>query len=576
MKKFLVILTLSPLLLASAFSHAAPGDEPAPAIQLDALPSLALSEEVLFKYLSAEIADQRGNSLAAYSTMMSIARSTRDARLARRAAEMAMSGKLSAEAIKATRLWLEVAPHSDEAAQVLLGLQLATNQSEEAKKSLALRLANSEPSARLGVVGQIQRLLARMPDKAKSAALLKELLEPYRDMLDVKLILAQLSMTGGDQQAAIREAKEALAKNPQSELAALTLAQVIGDKAEAAKSLAAFLQKNPKSRDVRMAYARILFEQSKLEEAKKEFKTLLQQFPQDQTVLYAMGLLSAQANELADAERYLSTYIKSLNGQADSDLDATQALMILAQIAEDRNDLDGALKWVNLVKTTGQSGQLGAILKRAQLTAKSGKLDEARELLSQTDVESDDERVKLLIGEAQLLRDVGKLNDAMHIMEEALERFPDNTDLLYEHAMIAEKNKQLDVMEQSLRQIIKLTPENPHPYNALGYSLADRGERLPEAYDLIKKALSLAPEDPYIMDSMGWVEFRMGRFEKAEETLRRAFAIKPDPEIAAHLGEVLWVKGREDEAKKLWRSASGKDPKNETLKSTLLRLQVKL
>jgi tetratricopeptide (TPR) repeat protein len=576
LKKFLVILTLSQLLLAPVISHAASDDEPATAAHIDGLPSLALSEEVLFKYLSAEIADQRGNTLAAYSTMMSIARTTRDARLIRRATEMAMSGKLSSEALKAASLWIEVAPHSEEAAQVLLSLQLATNQTEEAKKTLALRLAKSAPSGLAGVIGQIQRLLSRMPDKTKSAALLKELLEPYHDSLDVKLILAQLSMTGGDQQTAIREAKEALAKNPKSELAALTLAQIVGDKAEAAKTLAEFLQKNPNSRDVRMAYARILFEQSKLDEAKKEFKTLLQQYPEDQTVLYAMGLLSAQANELSEAERYLSSYIKTLNGKADPDRDATQALMILAQIAEDRNDLDGALNWVNLVETTGQSGYLGAILKRAQLKAKSGKLDEARQLLSQTDVESDDERVKLLIGEAQLLRDAGKLNEAIHVMEDALERFPDNTDLLYEHAMIAEKNKQPDVMEQSLRKIIKLRPDNPHPYNALGYSLADRGERLPEAYDLIKKALELAPEDPYIMDSMGWVEFRMGRFEKAEEILRRAFAIKPDPEIAVHLGEVLWVKGREDEAKNLWRSAIGKDPKNETLKSTLLRLQVKL
>ncbi len=576
MKKFLAILTLSPLLLAATFTHAAPGDEPAPVLPIDALPALNLSEEVLFKYLSAEIASQRGNAFAAYSTMISIARSTRDPRLARRAAEMAMNDKLMVEALKATRLWTELSPHSDEAAQVLLSLQLLTNQTDEVKKTLAARLANSTPAALPSVVAQIQHILGRLPDKSKSAALMKELLEPYRDSLDIKLILAQLNMSSGDQQTAIREAKDALAKNPRSELAALTLAQVLGDKAEAAKSLAEFLQKNPKSRDVRLAYARLLFEQSKLADAKKEFKLLLQQSPQDQTALYAVGLLSAQANDLTDAERYLSAYIKTLNGRPDTDRDATQALIVLAQIAEDRNDLAGALKWIEMVETTGQSGQLGATIKRAQLKAKSGKLAEALQLLGHSDVENDDDRVRLLIAEAQLLRDAGQLADAMHLIEDALERYPDNTDLLYEHAMLAEKNKQPDVMEQSLRQIIKIAPNNPHPYNALGYSLADRNERLPEAYDLIKKALELAPEDPYIMDSMGWVEFRLGRFEKAEEILRRAFALKPDAEIAAHLGEVLWTKGREQEAKKLWRSATSKDPKNETLKSTLLRLQVKL
>jgi Flp pilus assembly protein TadD len=141
--------------------------------------------------------------------------------------------------------------------------------------------------------------------------------------------------------------------------------------------------------------------------------------------------------------------------------------------------------------------------------------------------------------------------------------------------MLAEKNKQFDVMEKSLRKIMTLTPNNQHAYNALGYSLAERNLRLPEAYDLVKHALELAPSDPYIMDSMGWVEFRMGRLEKAEEILRQAYAIKPDAEIAVHLGEVLWVRGREEEAKNLWRTALSQDPKNETLKGTLQRLQVK-
>ena len=341
-------------------------------------------------------------------------------------------------------------------------------------------------------------------------------------------------------------------------------------------SLADFLKKNPKAREVRLAYARTLFEQSNIAEAKKEFRTLLQQFPNDQMVLYALGLLSAQTNDMADAEKYLSTYVRNLNGQPDRERDAGQALMLLAQIAEDRNDQAGAIKWLDMVPAIAQNSTVNATLKRAHLMTQSGKLDEARKLLSQTDVESDDERVKLIIGEAQLLRDAGKLPEAIQLVEESLDLYRDNIDLLYELAMLAEKNQQFDLMESSLRKVIKLAPDSQHAYNALGYSLADRNIRLPEAYDLIKKALELAPEDPYIMDSMGWVEFRMGRFENAEALLRRAYVIKADAEIAVHLGEVLWVRGREDEAKKLWRNAGGKDPKNETLKSTLQRLQVKL
>ncbi len=574
MKNLPSILTLSALIALSGPIYAAEnqaGNEP-----VDVLPAVGLSEELMFRYLSAEIALQRGNAFAAYATMLSIARSTHDPRLARRATEMAISGSLPAEALKAARVWHEVAPHSEEAAQVLLSLQLQSNQIEEAKQSLAKMLSGSTPTTLPVAIGNVQRMLSRIPDRSRAAALLKELLEPYRHVLDARLALAQMAMVGGDRAGAKKEIGEALAKFPASEIAVLMLAQIIEDKAEATKTLSDFLKKNPKAREVRLAYSRMLFEQGKIADAKKEFQVLLQQAPNDQTALYALGLLSAQANDMADAEKYLAAYVGNLKDQPDRERDATQALMVLAQIAEDRNDDAGVMKWLEMVPTLGQSGSVNATIKRAQLQSKAGKLEEARKLLNEADVNNDDERVRLIIGEAQLLRDAGKLTEALRLIEDALELYKDNIDLLYELSMLAEKNHQFDLMESTLRKVIQLAPDSQHAYNALGYSLADRNLRLQEAHDLIQKALSLAPEDPFIMDSMGWVEFRLGRLEKAEELLRRAFAIKADPEIAAHLGEVLWVLGREEEARKLWRNAGGKDPKNDTLKSTLKRLQVKL
>ncbi len=574
MKNLPAILTLSALIALAGPLRAAESqsdNEP-----VDVLPAVGLSEEVMFRYLSAEIALQRGNAFAAYATMLSIARSTNDPRLARRATEMAISGSLPTEALKAARVWHEVAPHSEEAAQVLLSLQLQNSRIDEAKQSLAKMLSSSTPATLPLAIGNVQRLLSRIPDRARAAALLKELLDPYRDVLDARLALAQMAMVGGDRAAAKKEVRDALTKFPSSEIAALMLAQITEDKAEASKTLSDFLKKNPTAREVRLAYSRMLFEQGKIADAKKEFQVLLQQAPNDQTALYALGLLSAQANELADAEKYLSAYITNLKGQPDRERDATQALMVLAQIAEDRNDDAGINQWLEMVPTLGQSGAVNAIIKRAQLQSKAGKLDEARKLLNQADVNNDDERVRLIIGEAQLLRDAGKLAEALQLIEDALELYKDNVDLLYELAMLAEKNQQFDLMESSLRKVIQLAPDSQHAYNALGYSLADRNLRLQEAHDLIKKALALAPEDPYIMDSMGWVEFRLGRLERAEELLRRAFAIKADPEIAAHLGEVLWARGREDEAKRLWRKAGGADSTNDTLRNTLKRLQVKL
>ncbi len=572
MKNFAVILTLSALIASAGTAQAAP-EVP---VNTEGLPLIPLTEDLMLKYLSAELAFQRGQGFGAHSALMALARASGDPRLARRATEMAIAANSPADALKGAKLWRELAPRSDEAFQVLLSLQVSNNRLDDAKQALAQQLAASTPERLPTVIATVQRNLARMSDKTKAANLLRELLEPYRESVDARLAIAQFSMVSGDRAGALREAKDALAKFPKSEIAALVLAQIVEDKAEAIRVLSQFLQKNPKAREVRLAYARLLYEQSKVAEAKKEFKTLIEQKKDDQTALFALGLLSVQVNDLPDAEKYLSAYISTLGGQPDKERDATQALMVLAQIAEDRKDVAGALKWLDMVETLTHQGSVTAVIKRAQLQAKNGQLDAGRQLLASTDAGNDEDQVRLIIGDAQLLRDAGRLPEAIKVLEDALESLPDNIDLLYEYAMLVEKNREFETMEKTLRKIIKIAPDNPHAYNSLGYSFAERNIRLPEAYDLIKKALQLAPDDAFIMDSMGWVEFRMGRLEKAEELLRRAYELRADPEIAVHLGEVLWLRGREEEAKKLWRFANGKDPKNESLKGTLERLQVKL
>jgi Flp pilus assembly protein TadD len=168
------------------------------------------------------------------------------------------------------------------------------------------------------------------------------------------------------------------------------------------------------------------------------------------------------------------------------------------------------------------------------------------------------------------------LKEALDVLNAGIKRFPNNTDLLYDYAMLAEKSNQLEVMETALRKIMQLAPDNQHSYNALGYSLAERNIRLDEAFTLVEKALKLAPNDPFIMDSMAWVQFRMGKLKEAEALLRRAYELRPDAEIAVHLGEVLWVKGQKEDAQKLWRDAQTKDPQNDTLKSTLARFKLSL
>jgi tetratricopeptide (TPR) repeat protein len=572
LKIFRVILTLSAAFASAVLVPSARAQQSGG----ESLPNIAVTEQLIQKYLSAELSFQRGDKFAAYSTMMSLARSLRDPRLARRGLEFAISGSLGGEALKAARLWREIAPQSEEATQAVVGLLISSGRIDEVKTVLAQQLAASSPEALPNTIALLQRQLARVQDRSRAYGLLRELLEPYGDVLDARLTLAQAAMVAGDRATALTEARAALAKHPSSDLVALVLAQIIEDRAESVQSLVAFLQKNPKSREVRLAYARSLIEQNKVAEAKAQFALLLTHHPDDRTTLYALGLMAAQAGEMREAESYLSKYIQTLGDQPDRERDSTQALLVLAQIAEDKNDTAAALKWLEKIEPDNQGSYISATLRRAMLLAKAKDPEAARALLQQAEVRNDDDRAKLTVGEAQLLRDAGRLDDALRMVADALELNKNNIDLLYEHAMLAERAKQFDLMERELRKLIKVAPDNQHAYNALGYSFADRNLRLQEAFDLISKANQIAPNDPYILDSLGWVEFRLGRLEQALKTLQRAYEIKADAEIAAHLGEVMWKMGRQDEAKKLWRSANDKDPKNETLRATLQRLQIKL
>ena len=540
----------------------------------DVLPSVELTNELLFNLLSAEIAYQRGQWQPAYITTLTAAQQTRDPRLARRAAEIALNAKQSGEALSAIRLWRDLAPHSEEAAQYFLGFIVLSDNLESARPIFAQRLNNAKPQVRGLMMFQIQRMLARAKDKGAAFSMLEDLMLPYKSTLEAHLALAQGAFSNSDNVRARAEARTALKIKPDSELGALTLAQVMRDKNDAAKFLTSFLAAHPNAREVRLAFARILIEQKQYDKARREFEVLLKAQPEDLSSLYALGMLSTQTNDLKSAEKYLTAYLNLLAKDPDNERDPTQALLVLAQIAEERKDANEALKWLSQV----ESGEayLGAQIKRAQIIAKRGDMVAARALLTGLKPEGEREQTQVVVAEAQLLREANQTDDALAVLDAGIQRFPNNTDLLYDYAMAAEKSNHIALMETTLHKVITLAPTSPHAYNALGYSLAERNLRLPEALALIDKALQLAPNDPFIMDSMGWVQFRMGKLKEAEESLRRAYNLRPDPEIAVHLGEVLWVKGQKEDAQKLWRDANTKDPHNDTLKNTLVRLHVSL
>jgi tetratricopeptide (TPR) repeat protein len=252
----------------------------------------------------------------------------------------------------------------------------------------------------------------------------------------------------------------------------------------------------------------------------------------------------------------------------------SQAWMMLAQIAEQRGDIAAAEGW--LARIDDPQRALEVQTRRATLLAKQGKVDEARRLIREAPERSPADARAKLVAEAGVLRDLKRWQDAFEVMSTANQRFPDDPDLLYEQSMVAEKLDRMDEMERLLRRVIELRPDNAHAHNALGYSLADRGLRLEEARALIVRALELAPGDPFITDSLGWVEFRLGNNAEALRHLRLAYSSRPDPEVAAHLGEVLWVTDQRDEARRIWRDAKSRDAANEVLRETLARLKVEL
>ncbi|OEZ67614.1 beta-barrel assembly-enhancing protease [Janthinobacterium sp. HH103] len=542
----------------------------------DELPKVELSSDLLYKLTKAEMEFKSGQWQGPYVTMMVAAQQTRDPRLARRASEMALAAKQGSEALAAIRLWRELAPDSDEATQFFLGFVVLTDKIEEAEPIFAERLANAPQGARGVALFQMQQILSRSNDKLYAYSMVTRLVQPYLDMFEAHLVLAQGALSIGERDRAIGEANKALAIKPNSELAVLTLAQVTGEPEAAGKVLAAFLQKNPDAVEVRGAYARLLVEQKQLEPARDQFLLLLKSAPDNVGALYALGIVALQLEDTKGAEQYFKRFLAVLEKSPGDTRDPFKALMILSQIAETRGDTAGAIAWLDKVDNSASSGYVEARLRRAQLIARGGNLDAARKAL--TEIETDDpaSQAQVLLVDAQFLRDAGYVQSAYTVLENALLRFPDNPELLYDYALLAERMDKFERMEASLRRVMALAPDNQHAYNALGYSLAERGLRLEEAHALIEKALQMAPGDPFIMDSMGWVQFRMGNLAAAENALRRAYAVRSDPEIAVHLGEVLWQKGDKAEAQKLWREAQGKDPKNEALKSTLARLNVSL
>jgi tetratricopeptide (TPR) repeat protein len=536
-------------------------------VDRSALPNQELTENLLYEFLLAEIAIQRGNAALSAQAYVDLAKRTRDPRIARRATEVAaLYARMNNAAIDAATVWHETEPGSTRALEALAGLLVAAGRYDEALPNLKKLLTGSANDPANGFT-QLTRTLANAQDKQAALKLVRSLAADYPKLAEAQFAVARAAVNAGDERVALEEARKAGQLRPDWEAAVLLEAQLLQKASadQAASLLGGYLKKYPAARETRLAYARLLVAQKRFGEARAEFQKLMAGVPDSADAAFAVALLSLQLKDYDAAEKYLRSLIESPYRDKDG------VRLYLGQVAEERKNLPEALRWYGEVGEGEQYVQ--AQIRYGQVLARQGKLDEARVRLQQAAAKNSQQRVQLILAEAQLLRDANQPKTAFDLVGQALDRVPNNPELLYDYAMLAEKIERVDILEASLRKLIAIRPEHAHAYNALGYSLADRNQRLPEARELIEKALQLAPEDSFIIDSMGWVLFRMGNLKDSLGYLRRAFAGRPDPEIAAHLGEVLWAMGERAEAERVLGDATRESPDNETLVNTIKRLK---
>lgn len=531
-----------------------------------AYPAQQLTPQILYQLLLAEIAGARGHLQMSARSYVDLARRTRDPRIARRAAEIAVVSRQADLASEASRLWLELDPGSLQAQQLASGAFANETRIEELSAQLAKALAQQGPNVGAALMG-LNRGLARIPDKVLIRRLVNELTEPYLDRAEAHFARANAAFVAGETAAASQALDGALAIRPDWEQAVVLKAQFQQEASPGVglQTLRAYLETNPESRDARMVLARMLVASREFAAAREQFEILLKRAPDDRDVVHAAGLLAMQQGDRDAAEAHFRHLLTLGFGEPDI------IRIYLGQIAEEAKRYDDALNWYRAVAPGQQF--VGAQVRIAQLLVGRGKLAEARQHLQTMARDTSQDKLQYVLAEAQLLRDANRTEDALAVLDEALRSDPENTDLLYESALAAEKLGRVEAMEGRLRKVIALKPDQAHAYNALGYSLVDRNMRLDEAEKLIRKALSLLPGDPFILDSLGWALYRKGDLKGALEQLQKAFELRADPEIAAHLGEVLWMLGRRDEAARTWHEAAKANPDNTVLADVIKKFK---
>lgn len=578
----------------------------------------ALDAPLFYQLLLGEIELHAGRSTQAFDVLLDAARRTRDENLFKRAVQVALQAQSSERVQVALRLWRSALPQSTDALRYQLQFALSTQRPADAVEPFAQLVERAAPAERANIVGALPQIIERPADaKAVAAAFEPTLLNLAQQpglRAPALASLGRLHGAAGESAKALALAEQAHAADPNSREAAALAVDLMSRLPAAEKVVLNYLARSrPDGKPdtpMRLAYGQTLAQGNRHGDALPVLEKTVQERPDLASGWLTLGAVQLELKHPKEAEVALKRYLavqeqaalapaataastpadgsapgvgpaaeeneamQRMIRAASASAGRNQAFLMLSQAAEQRGDAQAAAIWLEKIEG-GQRG-LEVTLRRASLLAKTGQVAEARALIkAHPEQSAEDTRAKIM-AESQILRDLKQWQASFDVLALGAQRFPKDVDMVYEQAMMAEKLNRMDVMERLLREVIALKPDHQHAYNALGYSLADRGVRLPEARALVQKALDLAPGDPFITDSLGWIEFRLGNRAEALRLLKQAWATRPDTEIGAHLGEVLWVAGERDEARRVWRDARTRDAGNDVLKETLARLKVDL
>jgi len=529
-----------------------------------ARPKIDLTEEILYKLLVAEFAGHRNRLDIAIENYLELATKTRDIEIIKRATQIAVFARDDAAAVEAASLWIELDPNHPDPRQVLGIMSIRTGDVEQALQHLEviIRTVDGNLDQKLWM---IVNFLSREQDQAVIMDVMERLMQNYMDNTHALFAYAQIAARLGETERSKQLLERLLELEPDNDNVAMsyiTLLQRQDRSAEAIDWIESVLDNKQNDFALRHAYARLLTDTQRFDEARRQFEILSVQAPNNAEILYALGLLYLQVNRFEQAETYFLrlTEMKSRISR--------EANYYLGRLAEEKNDLEQATYWYQGVH--GGENYFDARVRLSLVLAKQGQVDTALEKVRNVQARNFEDTLMLIQAEAEVLTKAERYDEALNVFNAAISKKV-HPDLLYARAMLAERMDQLDVVERDLNAILQEQPDNAQALNALGYTLADKTDRYDEAYRLIKKALELSPDDYYILDSMGWVLYRLGRLPEAVIYLRKALELRNDPEIAAHLGEVLWVMGEKQTARQIWETALQDTPEDHRLLEVIQR-----